>query len=392
MKYKNTSRKKLKIVRVSTVPASLYTFCNGVLKALSEKYEVVAVSSPGDRLNALGEREGVEVRAVAMERHISPFKDLKSLWRLWRLFKKERPDMVHSMTPKAGLLSMMAARMAGVPVRVHTFTGLIWPTTKGFKRRILIITDKILCSCATHLNPEGRGVRDDMVRQGITRKDLTIIANGNVRGIDKRYYDPERADVIKVAEPLKRHDKVTFIFVGRLVGDKGINELVEAFGRLHKMRPETRLVLVGQQEPDLDPLSTDTLDKMSNDDGIEVVGRQEDVRPWLLSADVLAFPSYREGFPNVVLEAGAMGLPAIVTDINGSREIIENEYNGMIIKPRDSEALLGAMLELTDNGKKRVLMASRAREHIISKWSTEIVRQGLYDYYDKILAERLSLK
>ena len=131
---------------------------------------------------------------------------------------------------------------------------------------------------------------------------------------------------------------------------------------------------------------------MANDDGIEVVGRQEDVRPWLLSADVLAFPSYREGFPNVVLEAGAMGLPAIVTDINGSREIIENEYNGMIIKPRDSEALLGAMLELTDNGKKRVLMASRAREHIISKWSTEIVRQGLYDYYDKILAERLSLK
>lgn len=381
----NGHTERFKIIRSSTIPSSLYTFCEDILKEMSTHYDVLALSSPGKELEDISRREGVPVRAVSMERHISPFKDLRSLWRLYRLFLKERPDMVHSMTPKAGLLCMIAARLARVPVRIHTFTGLIWPTSTGLKRRILIFTDKILCACATHINPEGRGVRDDMARQGITHKELKIIAYGNVRGINAAYYDPELPELIAKAHTLKRDDRVTFIFVGRLVGDKGINELVHAFDRISRLRPETRLILVGAQEPELDPLHPDTLHIIQSNPGIEAVGRQNDVRPWLMAADILAFPSYREGFPNVVLEGGAMGLPSIVTDINGSREIIENAFNGIIIKPRSTDELMSAMLTLVDDPVRRQKMASNARQHIISHWSTDIVRRGLYQFYEQTL-------
>ena len=148
-----------KLLRISTVPTSLNTFCKGLLKELSQEgYEVVAVSSPGEALNELAEREGVRTIEVPMERHISPFKDLKSLWRMWRVMRREKPDMVHSMTPKAGLVSMVAAKLAGVPIRIHTFTGLVFPTSTGLKRRILMFTDWLTCACATHVIPEGEGV------------------------------------------------------------------------------------------------------------------------------------------------------------------------------------------------------------------------------------------
>lgn len=147
--------KKKKIIRATTVPMSLKAFCDGMLKELSEKYEVVAVSSPGGDLDFVGEREGVRTVAVPMERHISLWKDFQSLVKMIGVFRKERPYMVHSMTPKAGLVCMMAAWLTRVPVRVHTFTGLVWPTSMGMKRKIFMMTDKILCACATYVIPEG---------------------------------------------------------------------------------------------------------------------------------------------------------------------------------------------------------------------------------------------
>ena len=177
---------KVKIIRASTVPESLDTFCRGLLSELQQEcgYEVVAVSSPGDRLDTLAAREGVRTVAVPMERHISPLKDLKSLWRLLRVFRRERPAMVHSMTPKAGLLSMMAAWICRVPVRLHTFTGLVFPTATGLTQKILVFTDRLTCACATHIVPEGEGVRNDLTSYRITAKPLKVLGHGNVRGID----------------------------------------------------------------------------------------------------------------------------------------------------------------------------------------------------------------
>ena len=368
----------MKIIRSSTVPQSLDTFCRGILRELAQEYEVVAVSSPGEALERVRQREGVKTIAVPMERHISLLKDLKSLWRMWRVLRKERPDIIHSITPKAGLMSMVGGWLAGVPVRVHTFTGLVWPTATGLKRRVLMATDWLTCACATHVIPEGEGVKNDLLKHNITHKPIKVLGYGNIRGIDMSHFNP--ADFNRGL-----HGGFTFVFVGRIVRDKGINELVAAFDKLHKEHPEVRLVLVGDREGNLDPVAPETIDRINRGDGIEAVGKQSDVRPFYAQADVLVFPSYREGFPNVVIEAGAMGLPSIVTDINGSREIIIDGKNGIIVPSKDEEALYQAMKHFLEHPEEVAEMAAKARPLIASRYEQSYVRQCLYDFYHEIL-------
>lgn len=367
-----------KIVRAATVPLSLEAFCRDMLRELSQEYEVVAVSSPGKVLDEVGERECVRTIAVPMERHISLFRDLKSLWKMWRVLRREKPDMIHSMTPKAGLICMMAGWLAGVPVRVHTFTGLVWPTSTGLKRRILMATDWLTCACATHIIPEGEGVKSDLLNHHITRKPLKILGYGNVKGIDLDYFKPAETTS-------KSHQGFTFVFVGRIVRDKGINELVKAFDRLHQEHNDVRLVLVGPREDDLDPVLPETLERIDRGEGIEAVGKQSDVKSFYTDADALVFPSYREGFPNVVIEAGAMGLPSIVTDINGSREIIIDGQNGVIVPPQDEEALYQAMKLFVEDPELAQSLAGNARPLIASRYEQGYVRKCLYDFYHEIL-------
>ena len=333
--------KSVKLLRATTVPTSLNSFCRGVLKELrQEGYDVVAVSSPGPELQEVEKREGCRTIAVPMQRHISPMSDFKSLWRMTWVMHRERPDIVHTMTPKAGLICMISAWLARVPVRIHTFTGLVWPTATGLKRRLLMFTDWITCACATHVIPEGEGVKADLLNHHITRKPIKVLGFGNVRGVDLDYWKPRATTHV---DNEGRGHIFTFVFVGRIVADKGINELVSAFKQLNQEHRDTRLLLVGQREDDLDPVLPATVAEMQSNAAIQVVGPKDDVRPFYEMADALVFPSYREGFPNVVLEAGAMGLPSIVTDINGSREIIEEGVNGTIIPPRDAHALYMAM-------------------------------------------------
>ena len=384
---KMTSMKK--IIRSTTIPSSLVSFCTGQLKDLSKKYEVVAVSSPGEALEQIHKSDGVRVIAVPMERHISIFKDLKSLWQMYRVFRKEKPYLVHSMTPKAGLICMMASWMARVPRRVHTFTGLIWPTSTGLKRRILMLTDKIVCGCATHVIPEGQGVMNDL-HNHITKKPMKVLGNGNVRGIDLDFWkmtDDLKKHVENLKESYGLANCFTFVFVGRIVGDKGINELVEAFSRLIKDHENVRLLLVGDYEMEPDPLSERTqtiIDSMSQ---ILAVGPQygENLKAHYAASDCFVFPSYREGFPNTPIEAGAMGLPSIVTDINGSREIIENEKNGLIIPSKDANALYDAMKRMVEDVPMRQRMASVSRSMIASRFEQSFVRKCLYDFYDEIM-------
>lgn len=376
---------KPKIIRATTVPISLEAFCNGMLRELSEKYEVIALSSPDEKLDEVAEREGVRVIAVPMERHISLGGDLKSLWKMWRVLCKEKPTMVHSMTPKAGLLCMVAARMARVPVRVHTFTGLVFPTSKGLKRRILMLTDKITCACSTHIIPEGEGVKQDLLKNGITDKPLKVLGFGNVRGVDMQYFS-RRPEIMRMAENLRNKKFFTFLFVGRIVRDKGINELCYAMDMLSGFAP-VRLILVGEYENDLDPISEESKSIIESKTVIEYVGPKygDELIAFYAAADCFVLPSYREGFPNTVLEAGAMGLPSIVTDINGSREIIKDRVNGMIIPSKDKKALFKVMLEMVRNKPARDRMASNARSMIGDRFEQSFVRKCLYNFYDEIL-------
>lgn len=373
-------QKKKKIIRATTVPTSLETFCKDMLRELNQRYEIVAVSSPLPELEVVATREGVRTIAVKMERRISLKRDIVSLWQMYKVMRRERPWMVHSMTPKAGLMCMVASWLARVPRRVHTFTGLVWPTATGLNRMILKTTDRILCACATHIIPEGNGVKNDLINGKITRKPMKVLANGNVRGIELDHYR-RTAEVEEEAAKIRKEGVLTFVFIGRLVRDKGIHELVEAFVRLNKENPHTRLVLVGRTEAELDPLNEETQHIIDTHDAIEAVGSQKDVRPWLAASDVLAFPSYREGFPNVVIEAGAMGLPSIVTNINGCNEIIIPGENGVIIPPRDADALYEAMKDLCEDDEKRGYLTKNARESVASRFDCQIVRRALYDFY-----------
>lgn len=378
---------KIKIIRATTVPQSLEDFCKDILRELSQKYDVIGLSAAGPELGVVEEREGVRVIAVPMERHISLLKDCKSLWGMWRVFRKEKPTMVHSMTPKAGMICMVAAWMARVPVRVHTFTGLVFPTSEGLKRKILMFTDWLTCACATHIIPEGEGVKNDLLNNGITKKPLKVLGYGNVKGVDMEYFS-RRPEIVEKSEKLRNEKVFTFLFVGRIVRDKGINELCSAFERIHQQYPQTRLWLVGAFEDDLDPVSPHTRELIeSKNSGIETFGKKfgDELLVYYAAADCFVMPSYREGFPNTVLEAGAMGLPSIVTDINGSREIIVEGKNGTIVPSRDEESLYSALQVMLRSNIDRKRMADKARKMIEDRFEQGFVRKCLYDYYDEIL-------
>src|SRR5690554_5290645 len=251
----------MKLFRTSTVPQSLNRLLKGQLEFLNHHFEVTAISGYDHNLQEVFSREGVKIKDISMSRSINLKKDIISLIELYIYFKKEKPTIVHSITPKAGLLTMLAGKLAGVPIRMHTFTGLIFPTKTGKMQQLLIKMDQLLCWSATNIYPEGKGVKEDLINFKITEKPLKVLANGNVNGIDLDFFSKDQISLDKQNEfkaelGLSAHDFV-FVFVGRLVGDKGINELVEAFSKLQY--PNAKLLLVGPLETDLDPLKDETI-------------------------------------------------------------------------------------------------------------------------------------
>lgn len=380
-------RNKKKIIRAVTVSQSL-DFCREVMiKMRAMGYDMVVVTSPGPELDELRDMDGFHCVEVPMERHISIVRDLKSLIKMIRVFHKEKPQVVHSMTPKAGMICMVAAWLTRVPVRIHTFTGLVWPTATGMKRKLLMMTDWLTCACATHVIPEGQGVLDDLKNGGITKKPMKVLGYGNVKGVDMERFSPARFVVTK------NPDVFTFVFVGRIVSDKGINELVEAFVKLHDKHKNTRLVLVGNYEHNLDPVSDKTRQLIDTNVGIEACGAKygDDLLQMYVDADCFVMPSYREGFPNTVLEAGAMDLPSIVTDINGSREIIENEKNGLIVPAKDTNALYVAMERMLTDTAVRSTMKQNARQMIKSRFEKNFVLNCQIEFYKSIEQQRSHL-
>lgn len=378
-------RNRKKIIRTVTVPQSIGFFEEVMIKMNDDGYRTVVVTSPGKDLDDFRQKYPSAVAIeVPMERHISFTRDLKSLWWMINVMRKEKPYMVHSMTPKAGLISMIAAWIARVPIRIHTFTGLVWPTAKGVKRKILMATDWLTCACATHIIPEGQGVLNDLKNHKVCNKSMKVLGYGNVRGVDMSRFDPARFPDVSKDSCLFR-----FIFVGRIVGDKGINELVEAFVRLNKEYPTARLALVGSYEANLDPLNPEILKTIEQNPCIDACGAKygDDLLVEYMKSDCFVMPSYREGFPNTVLEAGAMGLPSIVTDINGSREIILNGENGIIVPSKDVESLYEAMKRMLLDDKIREKMTANARQLIEARFEKNFVQKCLIDFYEEIFSK-----
>ncbi|WKS94933.1 glycosyltransferase family 4 protein [Riemerella columbina] len=382
-----------KLIRITTVPTSLKILLRGQHMFMTKnRFEVVGVSSPGIDLEEVSNSENIRIYSIDMSRQITPFKDLKSLWKMWKLLNKEKPQIVHTHTPKAGLIGMLASFFAGVPIRLHTVAGLPLMESQGLKRKILDIVEKLTYACATKVYPNSRGLYNFIIEKGyiFDHNKIKVIANGSSNGINTDDFSvaqisENQREKLKSELGIKPDDFV-YIFVGRLVGDKGINELVEAFKNLQL--PNAKLLLVGPEERALDPLENKTIQEIEQNPHIITVGFQSDVRPYFAVADALVFPSYREGFPNVVMQAGAMELPSIVSDINGCNEIIVPQQNGIIVPPKDVQALQSAMKELLANNRLYQQLKSQSRPMIVQRYQQQVVWEALLKEYQDLLNEK----
>lgn len=377
------------LIRITTIPISLEKLLDGQLKYMSEEFDVIVISSwDNGRLKKVADKEGVRYKSLELTRSITPYHDLRALAKLTVYFLKIKPDIVHTHTPKAGVIGMLAGLLSNTPVRVHTVAGLPLMETRGIKRRLLNFVEEFTYSCANIVLPNSFRLKDFIIQQKFTtEKKLAVLGNGSSNGIDVTHFDPktiskETTEVILQTYNIKPSDKV-ILFVGRIVKDKGIEELVKAYKKIEPKN--TKLVLVGEMEEELDPLNQETIQEINSNPNIIHTGWQSDVRPFYKISDFLAFPSYREGFPNVVLQAGAMGLPSIVSDINGCNEIITHNHNGLIIPPKNIEQLATAMQILLENRETYESLQVNARKTIEDNYTRDVVWTALKELYFDML-------
>jgi glycosyltransferase involved in cell wall biosynthesis len=379
-----------KLIRITTVPISLKFLIKGQMRFMNENgFEVTMISAEGAEIKNIVNNEGCKHLIFSLIRKITPIQDLKTTYKLYRFLKKEKPQIVHTHTPKAGIVGMLASYLANVPNRLHTVAGLPLLESKGVKRTLLNFVEKLTYACATKVYPNSFGLKAIIIEAQFCKvSKLKVLANGSSNGIDTSSFNPanfskEQNKILRKELALAEED-VVFIFVGRLVRDKGINELVAAFDTLSKRFQNIKLLLVGAFESDLDPLNNHTLKIIDDNSAILSAGFQQDVRPYFAIADALVFPSYREGFPNVVLQAGAMGLPAIVSDINGCNEIIKEEENGLIISVKNAEAIYKAMKRVLEDPALKNTLQNNARNRITELYEQQIVWEALLKEYKSL--------
>ncbi|MCF6359277.1 MAG: glycosyltransferase family 4 protein [Cyclobacteriaceae bacterium] len=368
----------------------------GQLSFMSQHFETIGVTTYDPKhFSECQKREQIRMHKIEMVRTISFLKDIKALWKLYRFFMTENPDIVHSHTPKAGLLSMVAAWLARVPIRLHTVAGMPLTEAKGLRKRILSFTEKLTYACSNLIYPNSYGLLQIIKENEFCRVNkLKVIANGGSNGVDTEYFRKDYAGNPFAAKQKIRDElgiessAVVFSFIGRIASEKGIAELVTAFRRLRdKTSVGIKLILIGPFEETYGVLDKSDKEIIISDTDIMALGRFDDVRPYLLASDVYTFPSYREGFPNSVLEAGAMSLPCIVTDINGCNEIIEDEVNGLVVPVKDEGSLYQAMARLMKSAEEREYFSKNSRTVIEQKFRNEVVWQGILNEYEGLLSK-----
>jgi glycosyltransferase involved in cell wall biosynthesis len=366
---------------VTTVPVSLYTLLEGQPRRLSEQYVVTLVSSPGPELEATGKREKVRTHAVRMTRRISPLADLRSLWQLTRWFR--------AYTPKAGLLAMGAARLAGVQIRVHGIVGMPLMEATGFRRRVLNTAERLTYGLSTHLTCNSPALGRWVEATLRPRREITVLMHGSINGIDTtRLIPPDEARRTEQRRALGLAADVTvFAFVGRLVRAKGVEELLEAFRLLRCQRDDVLLLLVGDEEPCLDPLSTAARLQVAGGRGVDRLSWQRDVRHVYEAIDVLVLPSYREGLPNTLLEASACGVPCIASLISGCNEVVLNNKTGLLVPVGNVEALKAAMTRLVDP-ELRASFGRAGRDRTTAQFDSQNFWRALLEYYSRISNSR----
>ena len=388
----------MKLVRITTVPISLQLLLSGQFRYMKDQgYDVYTISADGPEVKEVL-KEGVEHMAIPFTRKITPLRDIICLIKLIRVVKKIRPDIIHTHTPKAGLLGMLAGWICRTPVRIHTVAGLPLMVASGIRRRVLMLTERITYACAHRVYPNSEGLKKFLI-EGLSANPakVKVIGKGSSNGIDAGVFTRSQ-ELVESARAIRRQhgigeNDIVFSFVGRVVRDKGVVELVESFKALNDRAPEAKrkvfLIIVGPFEEELDPLPEEVVKVLRTDKRVVLAGFQPDVRPWIMASDIFVFPSYREGFPNVVMQSCLLGVPCIVSDINGCNEIISRNATGLIVPVKDVKSLSSAMLELMNDSARRKELAAAAREFVAANFGREYVWECIGKEYEALTSRHI---
>ena len=381
----------LKLIRITTVPMSLKFLLPGQMKFMqTHGFEVLMISADGDEIADVIANEDCPHIVVPMTRKITPIKDLACLWELIKIFKKERPDIVHTHTPKAGLLGMLAAKLSGVKVRIHTVAGLPLMVEKGFKFQLLKFIEKLTYAAANQVWPNSFSLLQYIQTQKLTsNKKLKVINKGSSNGINLNRFSvanfkEETLNVVK--KSIDYTEANTYLLcISRLVKDKGIIELVQTFQQIQLTEKNIKLVLVGKFETDLDPLPTNILDEIKNNKNIIHIDWSNHVEYYISLATLFIFPSHREGFPNVLLQAGAIGTPIICSTIAGNVDLVEDKITGLRFIVEDTTEMKNQILFALNNPEQMKEMAATLKNNIFNFYDREIMWQAILQEYKTLM-------
>ena len=359
-----------KLIIITTVPMSLATLVKGQAKYLSSYFDVKLVTSFSEKNQEISKDEGVELKSIDMTRQITIIKDLKALIELYKYFKNQKPDIVYTFTPKAGLLGMMASFLSRVPVRIHNVVGMPLMEATGKKFILLKFIERLTYFFSTNLFCNSFGLKK-FINENLTKKDVKVIAQGSINGVDTEFFkNTKTLDEKELIRDKFKIDKKDFVitFVGRIVKDKGINELIEAFVNLSKKYNNLKLLLVGDYEEHLNPIKKENKILIDSLDSIITVGFQNDIRDFLSITDLFVLPSYREGLPNSLIEAGSFGIPLLATNINGCNEIIDDGITGILVEKKSAKKLEEAIDKLLEDKELYNSIKLKVRDRIIEKY------------------------
>lgn len=380
------------LVHVVTVPWSLFFF-RGQARTMRERgFDVTIVASPGAQLDRFAEDEGVAARPIPLARAIAPHRDVISVTRLTKTLRELRPDIVHAHTPKGGLIGMIAAWLTRVPVRIYHIRGLPYMTTPGWRGRALKWSERISCRLAHRVFCVSHSIREVAISEGLCPPEkILVFLGGSGNGVDASgRFDPDRfpeRDRIAARETLGIGPNDLVIgYVGRLVGDKGVEELAQAWRGLRERFPDVHLLLIGPEEAK-DAISAETLAGFLADPHVHLTGDVDDAAPYYALMDVVTLPTYREGFPNVPLEAAAMKIPVVATDVPGCIDAVEGGVTGTLVPPRDAGALHDAIARYLGEPALRQAHGEAGRERVLQHFRQEDIWQAIADEYDRLLRQ-----
>jgi glycosyltransferase involved in cell wall biosynthesis len=382
-----------KLIRITTAPLSMKYLLTGQMGYMQQHgFDVTMISSEGSEWPDIIDNEKCSHHIIHMTRKMTPFTDVVSLWKLYRFFKSQQPDIVHSHTPKAGLLAMMAAKFAGIKIRVHTVAGLRFMTAAGAGRKILVQMEKITGRAATHVWPNSHSLFSYIKQHRLVPlRKLEVIGLGSSNGINLARFSPSRLNEHQlkiVKEKIGYSDQLIYLLcVGRIVKDKGIDELVKVFETVYSNNANLRLILVGEFEDELDPVSKEARKIITSHPGIILTGWSEHVEYYMYLAYALLHPSYREGFPNVLLQAGAMCCPVICSRIEGNVDIIEHEQTGLLFEVKNEEDLRNKLEQSFANGQALRGYASVLRKQIETYFDQPVLHDLIRKRYEELLAQ-----